>query len=560
MKKLWIVILIALAAVIFYIMIQRFLPNFYYATRSEIFDLKEEQSMVVMVEDQSIILDYEPVFVEDNLYLPIDLVTSYIEPYYFWDEEEGVLSYTDESQVIRMKPDSRVYSINQQTYEIDNPLLLDETLYIPISIVEGLTPMIARYFPGNNLVVIDFTDRVYKTGDIARRSTYIRMDKDEKSKIVEKVEKHHTVRLYEESQGWYKVRSESGMLGYIREKDIIHVTMHYPKTTQLEDKNPLHTLEANKKINMVWHQVTVKAANKNVENIINPSYSLDVLSPTWFELKNEEGEIRDIADKDYVTWAHQQGYEVWALFSNSFNSGLTHEVLSRTSLRDKVIHRIMELVTTYNIDGLNIDFENVAKEDGAYFVQFVREITPYLKAKNITVSVDMYVPTEWTKHYNRAELGKVIDYLIIMAYDEHWSTSPVSGSVASMGFVEQGIIDTLKEVPKEKVILGVPFYTRLWKEEKKGSEIKVSSKAYSMSKGLAILKENNAEIIWDETVGQYYGSYTKENVTYKLWAEEERSMEQRLQLMVDYDLAGVSGWKIGLEKDEIWPVFQRYLN
>jgi spore germination protein YaaH len=238
---------------------------------------------------------------------------------------------------------------------------------------------------------------------------------------------------------------------------------------------------------------------------------------------------------------------------------MTHEVLSSTEKREYVIKQILAFSALYDLDGINIDFENVGSDDGEYFVQFIKEITPYLKNQGLVVSVDMSVPRPWTEHYNREALGEIIDYLIIMGYDEHWSTSPESGSVASIGFVLEGVEDTLLSVPKERVILGLPYYTRRWREEIIDGEIVVSSKALSMSAAYNMLIENNAEINWDEVTAQYYGEYEISGILYRIWLEEERSIEEKVSLVQLYDLAGAAGWKLGLEKDEVWDVLYEYL-
>jgi len=369
----------------------------------------------------------------------------------------------------------------------------------------------------------------------------------------------NTLTIYGETLEWYYVRTSEGYFGYIQKKDasekIIEVGLVEPhQSVAYQDSKNF-----NGKINLVWHQVTTVSSNSYIADALEGVHDLDVISPTWFAIDDEEGNISNIASKDYVDYAHAQGIDVWALFSNSFSSSLTHEVLSSTEKREKVIKQILAFSALYNLDGINLDFESVAEEDGPYFVQFIREITPYLKNQGLVVSVDMYVPKPWTEHYNREAIGEVIDYLIIMGYDEHWGGSPESGSVASKNFVYEGIIDTLQVVPNEKIILGVPYYTRRWAEELVDGVIDVSSRAFSMNAAYDLLVENNATIVWDEEVGQYYGEYTIDDVLYRIWLEEERSIDVKVSLAMDYDLAGIAGWKLGLEKDEIWDVLYDYL-
>nr|MDA3847595.1 glycosyl hydrolase family 18 protein [Vallitaleaceae bacterium] len=369
----------------------------------------------------------------------------------------------------------------------------------------------------------------------------------------------NTLSIYGETLEWYYVRTSEGYFGYIQKSDASQKVVEIGLVEPFEKVPYQASKNFDGKVNVVWHQVTTVSSNSYIADALEGVHGLDVISPTWFALDDEAGNVSNIASIEYVNYAHSLGIDVWALFSNSFSSSLTHEVLSSTEKREKVIKQILAFSALYELDGINIDFESVAEEDGPYFVQFIREITPYLKNQGLVVSVDMYVPKPWTEHYNRAALGEVIDYLIIMGYDEHWGSSPESGSVASINFVYEGIIDTLAVVPNEKVILGVPYYTRRWAEETIDGDISVSSRAYSMNAAYDMLVENDAEIVWDDTVAQYYGEYTISDVLYRIWLEEERSMEEKVSLAIEYDLAGIAGWKLGLEKDDIWDVLYDYL-
>lgn len=558
-----ILLCLILVSIFGYRYLMKILPNFEIASIDEVIPDYEKGIISVIIEDENIVLDYEPKVIDEEIYLPVDLVKTYIDPYYYWDEKEKALTYTTGNKVIRMKNEELTYFVNSEPLKLDMPIMtLDTTMaYIPMNIILSFSSIQFEYNDELGLLVFDYVGKKYKTAKVAKEKSYIRLDMNEKSKIVEKLGINDKLRLYEEtSDGWVKARTSAGLLGYIKKSDLGIVQDIYPNIIKQDDSTQYN----NKKnidgmINIAWHQVTNTTANGGLKNVLEEVQGLDVISPTWFSIKNSEGDISNIASKEYVNYAKSEGYQVWALFSNRFDKKITHDVLSSTEKREKVIRQILALTSIYDLDGINVDFENVAKEDGQYYVQFIRELTPYLKSQGVIVSVDMYVPSAWTAHYNRTELGKVIDYLIIMAYDEHWSTSPESGSVASIGFVEKGIVNTLKEVPKEKVILGLPYYTRLWKEEVVDGELKVSSKAYTMEKAREILDDNNSQITWNDEVKQYYGDYQKDNITYKIWLEEEKSIEEKVKLAIKYDLVGVSGWKIGLEKKEIWDILNQYL-
>lgn len=535
------------------------MPNFSYISAYEAFSELSEGKVGLVLGKEIIAMEHSPQVIDGEIFLPFDFVRTYIDPYIFWDEGTQKLTITTQNKVIRMKTDELTYYINQEPLELQVPLRkFEEVPYIPFNFLKEWFNIEAAYYKESNMVVMDYTTETKIIGEVIKKNAPIRYENHIKSPILVKLSLSDKVRIFEEAGDWYYVRNEHGIVGYISKKHIGTIEEIEGKAVQKEESFPTwEPLQG--KINLVWDQV-FKVESSEVPSKFEPIYGLDVLSPSWFEIEDEQGNIRNIASKRYVDWAHSQGYQVWAMITNPFSDpDLTHKVLSNTDSRENIIKQLLAFASIYNLDGINIDFESLKKETGEYYVQFIRELTPLLKEQGLVVSVDMYVPSGWTRHYNRSEVGKVVDYIIIMGYDEHWSTSPESGSVASIGWVEQGIKNTLEEVPHEKIILGIPFYTRLWAEEEVEGEIKVSSKAYGMSRGEQFLKDAGVEPVWLEDAGQYYGEYTRGDVVYKIWLEEERSIEEKLKLVQKYDLAGTAGWKRGLEKPEIWKVLYKYL-
>lgn len=541
------------------LLVKKYMPNFSYISTYEAFSELSEGKVGLVLGKEIIAMEHSPQVIDGEIFLPFDFVRTYIDPYIFWDEGTQKLTITTQNKVIRMKTDELTYYINQEPLELQVPLRkFEEVPYIPFNFLKEWFNIEAVYYKESNMVVMDYTTETKIIGEVIKKNAPIRYENHIKSPILVKLSLSDKVRIFEEAGDWYYVRNEHGIVGYISKKHIGTIEEIEGKAVQKEESFPTwEPLQG--KINLVWDQV-FKVESSEVPSKFEPIYGLDVLSPSWFEIEDEQGNIRNIASKRYVDWAHSQGYQVWAMITNPFSDpDLTHKVLSNTDSRENIIKQLLAFASIYNLDGINIDFESLKKETGEYYVQFIRELTPLLKEQGLVVSVDMYVPSGWTRHYNRSEVGKVVDYIIIMGYDEHWSTSPESGSVASIGWVEQGIKNTLEEVPHEKIILGIPFYTRLWAEEEVEGEIKVSSKAYGMSRGEQFLKDAGVEPVWLEDAGQYYGEYTRGDVVYKIWLEEERSIEEKLKLVQKYDLAGTAGWKRGLEKPEIWKVLYKYL-
>jgi len=290
---------------------------------------------------------------------------------------------------------------------------------------------------------------------------------------------------------------------------------------------------------------------------------LDVVSPTWFAVVDGEGNVANNADIEYVNWAHKNGYQVWGLVTNDFNPDITHDFLNNTDIREKIISQILIYARLYKLDGINIDFENIYVKDRDMLTQFMRELYPLCREQGLTLSMDVTfisASTNWSQCYDRKALAEAVDYMAVMAYDQHWASSPKAGSVAQYKWVENNLKRILDEVPAEKVILGMPFYTRLWQEEKVDGKVKVSSKALSMEKVQSILKEKKPEVVWDEESGQYYAQYTENNITYKIWIEDAESINLKSSLVNKYNLAGAAAWRRGFETEDIWPVIAQNLN
>ena len=326
---------------------------------------------------------------------------------------------------------------------------------------------------------------------------------------------------------------------------------------------------------MAWHQVTVPEANNNIVSVLQNTKGINVISPTWFYLNDNDGNIANLASADYVKYCHDKGIEVWGLVSNLENQEVsTTEVLTHTSKRENLENQISAAAIQYDLDGINVDFEALEAAVGEGFIQFIRELSLKCDGNGIVLSVDNYVSSEYTKFYDREEQAVFADYLIVMAYDEHYAGSKESGSVASIGFVTNGADDILAEnVPSEQVILGMPFYTRVWAEKPKESDgddaesasddyvpYELSSEACGMLSAQRLMEVNGAEKTWLEDMGQYYTEYVNNNITYKIWFEDVRSIEEKLKVMDSHEFAGAAFWKLGLEDSTVWDTVIKYIN
>lgn len=312
------------------------------------------------------------------------------------------------------------------------------------------------------------------------------------------------------------------------------------------------------KINLVWQPTF---GEKTDATKVDKIKGLNVVSPSWFEIIDEHGTIKNKVDERYVKAAHGKGYQVWALITNSFDPDLTRKVLYNEYAKQNVIKQLALYARLYQLDGINLDFENIYDADKDQLTQFVKEVTDTLHALDLKVSIDVTVPSgisQWSACYDRSGLAKNVDYVMLMAYDEHWRTSPVSGSVASLGWVERSLVNTLKDVPAEKLVLGVPFYMREWEENLDGE--KTGVKTMTMEMAEKTIRERQLKTEWLEAQGQYYFEYVEGDKKYRVWQEEERSMSLRVKLIDQYHLAGIAAWRKGFEKNEIWQVIDNGLN
>lgn len=280
---------------------------------------------------------------------------------------------------------------------------------------------------------------------------------------------------------------------------------------------------------------------------------VNIVSPTWFELTDNNSLVRSFGSIDYIHWAKAKGYQVWALFSNGFNPDLTHEAFKDFETRQKIIMQLLHYSEQFQLDGINIDIENVRKEDGPLVTQCVREATPYFHRAGLYVSMDITFIADgnWSAFYERDKLAQIADYLIVMAYDEHWGTSPKAGSVASFPWVEQNLQKLLEFIPNDKLILGVPLYTRLWEIKNSGE---VSSKAIKMAEAKKWLNDRGITPVYDETSGQNFAEYydADAEATYQIWLEDELSLKKRAQLAAKYQLKGIASWSRHFADETAW--------
>ncbi len=505
-------------------------------------------------------------WMDGHVYLDMETAQSFNSRLY-WDSNENLLIYATATEIYKAEVGSRDYLIDKNKYTMNCPVVrtIGNQAYVALEFVGMCSDMLYEAFPAETsedvhrvLITTDYSDYLYVD---VEKATQIRTEADRKSPILAEVEAKEQLRVIDggvQENGYLRVMTEDGVRGYIREKN---VTEGYYAARESTYTAPVYTsMSKDYTINLVWHMVTNDMANNNLAEMLTGTKGITTISPTWFSISGADGTVSSLASESYVEYAHSLGLEVWGLVDN-FNPEVdTFEVLSHTSSREKLVNEILAHAIKYNLDGINIDFESLSVDTGIHFVQFLRELSVKCRNNKLILSVDNYVPASYNRFYDYEEQGKIVDYVVIMAYDEHYAGSAEAGSVSSIDYVENAIKDTMEMVPKEKIVMGVPFFTRLWKETTTDGVVNLSSEALGMENARVTLEANAAEPVWDTETEQYYAEYQKNDATYKIWLEEESSIDAKVSRIHKAELAGVAAWRLGYERKAIWDVILKYVN
>ena len=489
-------------------------------------------------------LDQKALISGDDVYLPIDVVDGYLNQRYYWDSENKKILYATPSSLTEEKASDSAGGM---------VWLKDNSVYLHLDYVKKYTDIDAyiNIDPDRFAIQNKFSNIETVT---VKKDTVIRYRGGIKSEILTEVPKNTVLRLLNEGEDWDQVATDDGYIGYIQKKK---VSAADATTYERDFKSETYTyLTMDEPVNLVWHQTTSTDANNYFSDATQNMTGVNVISPTWFSIADNSGNITNIASGEYVMQAHEKGLKVWGLVDNFSENISTTTVLSSTSARQNLEGQLIAGALKTGLDGINVDFESLSEDVGIHFLQFLRELSIQCHENNLVLSVDNPVPENFTSHYDRAEQGKVTDYVIIMGYDEHYVGSE-AGSVASLPWVEQGVKDTLTEVPAERTILAVPFYTRLWKTTDGGA---LTSEAIGMDQAQKVIADNGAETYWDKTTSQNYGTYEGDGATYQIWLEDSKSIAEKVKLISKYKLAGVAEWKLGFENSGVWKTIAKNLS
>ena len=550
-----VIALIGMLAILF-VCIRKYMPSSQRMSSEEYFGQLGETEAAVVVEDH-IAQEHAQVY-DGNVYIDYTLVQNELNSRFYWDASVGLLLFTTPTQVFEIAPNTSAYTIDGESFDAGYDILHTTSagMYLSMTFLQQYSDLNCQVYETPKRVVITYGSEEVTTARI-KKDTVVRYQGGIKSPIVTDVTEDREVTVLEQMDSWSKVLTADGYIGYVKNKQLADVTQTTRETVYA---GPEYTsIHLDEKVNLVWHQIDYQEMNSQFAEDTADITGVNVISPTWYFLADSAGEITSFADADYVKAAHKKNMQVWALISNFSADVDSTTLLASRAARQKVQNYLIGQVQEIGFDGINIDFEGIAQEAGCDYVQFIRELSILCRKNGIILSVDVPVPMDFSKYYNREELGNVCDYVIMMGYDEHYAGSDIVGSVASMDFEETGIQNMLTEVSKDKLISAIPFYTRLWYTETLADgTTNVTSEAYSMDNIEVLLTEKGVTAAYDESTGQQYAEWTDSDGKFcQVWLEDENSIAARAALISKYELSGIAEWVLGREQSWVWDVISQ---
>ena len=557
MKKKYIPVLVAVALIVVVALIglsTGLLEKYSYsqerADLNTYFNVAGGEETAIIFNDT--LIETDALYRDDHVYFPLAFVDENLNNHFYYDMSQQQLLFTTDTAILSTAIGSTDYNFGtefaSESYALT--VAMNDTLYLADEFVKKFSNFSYQFFAEPNRVIID-TVWEEERHALVKKDTQVRVLGGVKSEILADLSKGDDVRLVDEMETWSLVTTYDGISGYVENKRLEETDPVTP-TPVTDYVAPAYApLQRDGKICLVWNMVTNMDANSLAEGLLQNTQGVNVISPTWFSLIDDYGNFSSLADAGYVTAMHNRGIQVWALLDNFTNKEVsTANVVNNTTSRRNLIDQLIRTVQQYQIDGINVDFEAVSAEAAPGYIQFLRELYIECHKNGIILSAD----NGYLLNYDRGKQGEVVDYVIIMGYDEHVAAADGVGSNASIDFVQSGIEKTVSQVPAEKVINAIPFYTRLWKTTGDIGQV-----AYGMNEIENFLNNNGVTTIWDDGTCQYTAQFSVDGTDYAVWLEESESIAVKLSVMEKYNLAGVAGWRLGQEKSDIWNEIAAYL-
>lgn len=520
---------------------------------------KDSGRMAIVLQDEMI---EEQVVVKEGVsYFDMATVHKYFNEGFYADLNEQKLLYTEADDTTTVLFGEKNYTDSEGSHAVDYPICYveNEVVYIAADYVQLFTNYTYAEYDMHWQIYTEWGTAA--TAEIVK-DTQVRLKGGIKSPVLREMTKGETVEILERMETWSKVKTADSIIGYVENKRLTNET-NTQETPATHYTAPEYTAIAmDGKVSLGWHAIGGAGGNVTLDEIVAGAKGMNVIAPTWFSLNDEEGNFRSFGTADYVSKAHDMGLQVWGVlddfnYNNETDANLSvYNVLSFTTKRQKLAQSITDTALNLGLDGINLDFERLDAESGPHFVQFLRELSVLCRSNGLVLSVDNYVPFNFNDFYRLDIQGQVADYVIIMGYDEHWHGSGDPGSVASIEYVSGGITRTLEEVPAQKVVNALPFYTILWKVD--GAN--VTDEYLTLNNTESFLSRVNITPEWDETTCQNYAEWSSGNVTYKIWLEDMESLRVKLNVMSTNNIGGVAVWQLGYGTPAVWELISAYVN
>ena len=555
---IFLVIAAALASQLF----ERFSYSKKQADLTEYFHLAQPDEVAMVVQDS--LVEEKALLRDGVVYFALSTVEKYFTDRFYVNTIEQVLLFTTDTDVIQIRigEDSNVMYVSGAGQALDYQAAFYEgdTLYIAADYVK-------KYANFDYLVYDEplhmqvYTEWGAYTEAVLSKKTALRYQGGIKSDILVQLSAGDLVTVLEKMENWSKVKTQDAYIGYVENKFLKGEKQAERTCNTGFQELVYNNVQKEGMINLTFHQVFEEVGGEYLASALSAAKGVNVVSPTWFRLNNNSGAFASLANASYVSKAHELGIEVWALVTDvdsmdQFGVEIDFvELLSSSANRRHLIEGLMAQVDSYGLDGINIDFEKVRSDSGIHFVQFLRELSVETRKRGVVLSVDNYVPSEYTAHYNRKEQGIIADYIIIMGYDEHYVGGGAAGSNASITFVEDGIVNTKQVVPAEKIINAIPFYTRVWESGPNG----LKASTLTMNAQADWIARNGVTPSWVEESCQNYAEYQVNDTLYQCWLEDVESIRVKLQVMQNQGIKGVASWKLGLETPAVWDAIAEYM-
>ena len=528
------------------------------ADMDEYYQVSEGQYAIVLQDER---VEEKAVLKNDKCYLDLATVHKYLNEAFYADKGENLLLYTTAVGTTRVNLGESVYTTEEGSTDAGYIIayLENDTVYVALDYVKLYTNFSYEIYDRHIQLTTKWGSRDVAT---IKKDTAVRLKGGVKSPILRELAKGEQVEILEEMETWCKIKTDDSIIGYVENKRLTDRSTE-EETPVTDYTAPEYTsIQLSGKLNLGWHAIGGVGGNGTLDSMLAEASGMNVIAPTWFSLNDNEGNFRNFGSADYVQRAHASGLQVWGVlddfnYNNETGGGIDdYTILSSTTKRQKLTQGIVDAAVNLGLDGINLDFEKVSTDAGIHYVQFLRELSVLCRKQGLVFSVDNYVPFQFNDYYRLDIQGEVADYVIILGYDEHWHGSGNPGSVASIDYVSNGLDKTLEEVPAEKVVNALPFYTILWKTD--GGT--VTDSYLTLNNTAEFMARISATAAWDETTCQNYAEWTEGTATYQIWLEDAESISVKLNVMRTKGIGGVAVWRLGYGTPEVWALLNAYVN